>query len=281
MPTATQHHSFLEYRRYLFLKLAALLVAVSTLAYFWQQPASSRYGGSVSGYVLGTVAALLVLILMWFGVRKRQYQNSVGTLKGWLSAHVYLGLSLVFVASLHSAFEMGWNLHTLCYLLMLAVVASGFYGVYAYVRFPRLLTLAMGEDTLDSLFLKIADLDRQARHIAMQLPDEINGLVLAAAQETQIGGGVLRQLRRRQPNCPTARAVDRLQQLGRSLDSESAQLNRELYALMLRKADFVQRAREDVMYRARMQVWLYFHVPLAVAMLAALVAHVLSVFFYW
>ena len=281
MPTATQHHSFLEYRRYLFLKLAGLLVAICTLAYFWQQPASDRYGGSAMGYTLGAVAALLVLILLWFGVRKRQYRNAVGTLKGWLSAHVYLGLALVFVATLHSGFEMGWNLHTLCYVLMLTVVASGFYGVYAYVRFPRLLTLAMGEDTLDTLFLKIADLDQQARRIAMQLPDEINGLVLAAAQKTQIGGGVLRQLRRRRPDCATARAVDRLQQLGGGLDSERAQLNRELYALMLRKAGLVQRAREDVMYRARMQVWLYFHVPLAVAMLAALIAHVLSVFYYW
>ena len=38
-------------------------------------------------------------------------------------------------------------------------------------------------------------------------------------------------------------------------------------------------------YRARLkallEVWLYVHVPLTVALLAALTAHIVSVFYYW
>jgi hypothetical protein len=30
-----------------------------------------------------------------------------------------------------------------------------------------------------------------------------------------------------------------------------------------------------------MQVWLYVHVPLSFALLAALIAHVISVFYFW
>jgi hypothetical protein len=30
-----------------------------------------------------------------------------------------------------------------------------------------------------------------------------------------------------------------------------------------------------------MDIWLYFHVPLSFALLAALTAHIISVFFYW
>ena len=272
---------FLEYRRYLYFKLSVALVALATISYFWQQPASGRHGGSWLGYSLGGIGAAIILLLLWFGVRKRQYRSAAGTLLGWLSAHVYLGTALVFIVTLHTGFELGWNVHTLSYVLMLAVVASGFYGVYAYLWFPTLLTDTMGEDTLDSLFLKMADLDREARRIALQLPDEINSLVLAASQGTRIGGGFVQQLSGRQSNCPTAAAVNRLQQLGGELDSDGAQLSRELYLVMLDKQMLVQRARADVMYRARLQFWLYFHVPLALAMLAALVAHVVSVFFYW
>lgn len=276
-----RYHSFLEHGRYVYLKLSALLVAAAVIAYIWHEPPGGRDGGTWLGYTLGSLAALIVLVLLWFGVRKRRYRNALGSLKGWLSAHVYLGLALVFIATLHTGFELGWNLHTLCYALMLAVVVSGLYGVYAYVRFPRLLTDTLGEDTLDTLFLKIADLDAEARRIAVLLPDEINTLILAASQQTRIGGGFYRQLSGRQPRCPTALAVQRLQLLGAELDNDQVRANRELYFLMLRKSSLVQRAREEVMYRARLQFWLYFHVPLAVAMLASLIAHVVSVFYYW
>lgn len=276
-----RQHRFFGYRNFLYLKLCAGLVALCVLAYLIDSPPTGAHGGTVLGYTLGGLGAVIVLVLAWFGVRKRQYGNAPGTLIGWLSAHVYLGLALVVVATLHSGFELGWNVHSLSYVLMLGVVASGLYGVVAYLRYPGMLTEAMGEDTLDTLLIKIADLDNEARRMALQLPDEINRLVLAAAQETRIGGGLLRQLSGRQPGCPTTLAVQHLQALGASLGKSEAQLNRELYLAMVRKQALVQRAREEVMYRARMRFWLYFHVPLSLAMIAALVAHVLSVFFYW
>jgi hypothetical protein len=33
--------------------------------------------------------------------------------------------------------------------------------------------------------------------------------------------------------------------------------------------------------KALLQIWLYVHVPLTIALLAALTAHVVSVFYYW
>jgi len=52
------------------------------------------------GYTLGSIGALLILWLMFFGYRKRTYNNNVGTLRGRLSAHVYLGTCLIFLATL-------------------------------------------------------------------------------------------------------------------------------------------------------------------------------------
>ena len=37
----------------------------------------------------------------------------------------------------------------------------------------------------------------------------------------------------------------------------------------------------DIRYKAIMDIWLYFHVPLTFALLAALVTHIVSVFIYW
>jgi hypothetical protein len=276
-----RHQSILAYARYRYLKLAASMTLATIAVYAWDRPPNGPYGGTWLGYTLGTIGALLIAWLLWFGVRKRQFGSTVGTLQGWLSAHVYLGTTLIVIATLHAAFKVGWNVHTLAYVLMLAVIASGFYGVYAYLRYPRLMTDNLVDDTLELLIIKIADLDKQARALSLSLPDAISKLVLAAAQGTQIGGSWWQQLSGTVPGCPTDAAVSGVQTLGRKLVGEQAKTNQKLYALLLKKQELVARARRDVQFKARLDIWLYFHVPLSIALLAALTIHIVSVFFYW
>ena len=205
-----------------------------------------------------------------------------GSLQGWLSAHVYLGASLIVIASLHTGFQFGWNVHTLAYVLMLLIIASGFYGVFAYLNYPRLITQNMGEDTLSGLLLKIAELDELARIRALDLPDEVNALVLKAQHGTRLGGNLFQQLSGSQRDCPTGLAVRQIQLLGEKLiKDEQPKLMRDLYSVLLRKQKLVLRARTEIKLQARMQFWLYLHVPLSIALLAALLAHIVSIFFYW
>lgn len=276
-----QHRTFLEFKRYRYLKLATALALLSLLAYALHRPESGPYGGTWLGYVFGITGALIILLLLWFGVRKRQYRHAEGSLLGWLSAHVSLGAALIVVVTLHTGFEFGWNVHTLAYVLMLAVIASGCYGVYAYLRLPRLMTDNLGEDMLSTLLLKIADQDNQARRIAMQMPNEINAAVLAASLHTRIGGNLVQQFSGRQAHCPTAAVVLQVQERGASLEGDAAASNRALYSVLLQKQALLKRARRQVMYKARLDLWLIIHVPLALGLLAALIAHVVSLYFYW
>jgi len=275
-----RHRTILEYRDYRYLKLAALIVVAVIFAYGWYKYPVGHYGGTPLGYTLGTIGALLIVWLMWLGVQKRRYRTT-GDIKGWLSAHIYLGTSLIVVATLHAAFQIGWNVHTLAYALMMIVILSGFYGVYTYLRFPSLMTENLAEDTLESLTLKIADIDREARRLALGMSDEMNKAVLTSIKETRIGGGVYAQLRESVPNCPTTIAVQLIKASAGTAKGEEARKQQDLYGLMLRKQRLVGRARTDIRYKAIMDIWLYFHVPLSVALLAALVAHIVAVFFYW
>ena len=276
-----RHQSLLAFARYRYLKVALFALALAIGAYVWDSPPGGPHGGTWLGYTLGTISALLVLWLLLFGMRKRRYRSTLGTLQGWLSAHVYLGVSLLVLATLHAAFQFGWNVHTLAWVLMVAVILSGFYGVFAYLRFPPRITDTLGDDTLETLLLGIADLDRAVRPLALGLPDTVNRLVLASAQETRIGGTWRQQFRGRDPNCPTTAAVTGLQTLGKSLRGEEARVNEQVYGLLARKQALVSRARRAVALKARLDRWLYIHVPLSFALLAALIAHVGAVFFYW
>ena len=276
-----RHQSILEYARFRWFKSALWLSILAGAAYLWHDPPLKPYGGTWLGYTLGTAGALLILWLLWFGVRKRRYSSRLGTVQGWLSAHVYLGTALLVVGTLHTGFELGMNVHTLAYVLMVATVASGFYGVYIYLSVPGLMTANRGEETLEAMLLKVADLDLEIREKALSLPDEILRVVNASLDNSRLGGSFLRVVTGRDRACPTAAAVRELPEIGKRLSGDSAKLNHEVYTLLLQKNELLARARRDLRHKARLDLWLYLHVPLAVALLAALAAHVVSVFLYW
>jgi len=275
------HESILVYRGFRYLKISLLLMLIAVVVYVFDRPYGVPNGGTWLGYVLGSIGLGLIVWLTWFGVRKRRYGPGNWRLEAWLSAHVYLGLSLIVVATLHTGFQFGWNVHTLAYGLMLAVIASGIFGVFAYLRYPTMMTENRRGLTLDELFTQISELDAEMRESAIALGDEVNSAVLDAAQNTRIGGGVLRQLSGREPKCATAAALGRLRGLASNATQEQAEAMRRIVALMTRKDELLERARSDVQFKAMMEIWLYLHVPLTFGLLVALAAHVVSVFFYW
>ena len=54
-----------------------------------------------------------------------------------------------------------------------------------------------------------------------------------------------------------------------------------IMALLERKYEAVSQARRHIRIKALLEVWLFVHVPVTFALIAALVAHVISVFMYW
>ena len=275
------HQSLLNYRRYHYLKVTLLIVGVAIMLYAGDEPVGPPNGGTWVGYTLGTLAALIVAWLMWFGVRKRQYQSTAGTVAGWLSAHVYLGTSLLVIATLHGGFQFGWNVHTLSYVLMVAVILSGFYGVYAYLRYPTLLAENRGDLSLPTMLMEIAELDRRCRETALPLSDEIARAILGASNHTPIGGSLWSQWSGQYPNCGTASALRTVQRLAREAQGAQLKASRELLTCLTQKQQKVAQARRYVQHKAKLEAWLYLHVPLSFGLLATLIAHIISVFFYW
>ncbi|HJU18017.1 MAG TPA: hypothetical protein VJ770_16310 [Stellaceae bacterium] len=277
----TRHQSFLVYEHFRFLKIAVLAVVVSIVLYAVDAPYGTRYGGTWAGYTLGTVGALLILWLLWFGYRKRSYLKDQGNLVGWLSAHVYLGLALLVIATLHTGFHFGWNIHTLAYGLMCLVIASGAFGVYCYVRYPRLMTENRHGVILPQMLGRIAGLDDELRKAALTVDDRTAALIERSTESTAIGGSLWQQLSGHYPNCATAAALSGVDRIARGAAPEQEAAMRQIRVMLDEKAQLLARARRDISYKAMMDIWLYFHVPVSFALLAALLAHVISVFYLW
>lgn len=272
--------TFLEHERYRYLKIAVALLIGSLVVYIVDDPPGGRSGSSWTGYGLGTIAAATIFWLMWLGVRKRDYRATGAPLKGWVSAHVYLGTVLVFLVPLHSAFEFGMNVHTLAYALMCVVVASGVLGVGFYALVPTSMTRNRNNITLEAMLERIAEIDAECRLAAAGLPDYYAQAVVTSIDETRIGGSLRAQLSGRDADCGTTRALRRLRTSEIDLEGEGKAQERKLVELIARKELLLKQIRRDVRFKGLLDLWLIFHVPFAFATCAAVIVHIFVVFWY-
>ena len=280
---AAPHAGFLRHERYRYLKLALLLCGLALAAYAIDAPVDGANGGTWLGYTLGTIGALLVVWLTALGIRKRRYRSTLGTVKGWTSAHVYLGLALLLIASLHAGFQFGANIHTLAYALMLAVIVSGLYGIVVYARLPTLITQNLGDSDRDALLGDILDLNQQALKLTDALDPEAHHIVQRSAEQMRIGGSLRVQLfGPRSIRRSSSAALTIAAQLAQGQRTgASAETARQLLELLNRRDTLLARLNRDIQLSAQLRIWLYLHVPLTVALLAALLAHIVTVFLYW
>jgi hypothetical protein len=295
------HESFINYRNYRYGVFALALCLGAVLSYVFDARHEPQNGGTWLGYTLGSIAALLICYLALYGVRRRSFRSAAGSASGWLSAHVYLGIAVLCIATLHCGFQFGWNVHTSVFVLMLLVVISGCWGVYVYARYPGLMIRQRGNSSRETLLERLSELDRRARLLASAFDDRIQWLVEDAIGRTHLGGGVWAQLRGRDRSAilipaagrgaPFARVVSNEGQhvLIERLAQEHAATHaagfdarlQELLDVAGEKAVLVGKLQKDIQLQGLLQIWLYFHLPLCFGLLAALVIHVLAVFLYW
>ena len=291
------HESILAFNKRRYLWVSLLISALAIVAYWINDPQEPPNGGTPLGYTLGTIGALMILWFTFLGIRKRRYSSTLGTVQGWLSAHVYLGIALVVIVLLHTGFQFGINVHTLALALMVLVVASGLYGVFIYVRYPERLSANRDGANRSELYDQLGDIDRRSRRIAETLPPEFQELVNSGISRTLLGGSVWARLHGKDQsqvvlqrgngsevvaNAGQEAALDWLaERQSRSSDPEVAASIGELSALIRNKRRLLKKLTEDMRLQATIEVWLYAHVPLTAGLLMALFVHIVTVFMYW
>lgn len=293
------HVSILAFRRRRYLWVAIILSVASIAAFLLDDPQEPANGGTRLGYILGTLGTLMIVWLTWLGVRKRRYSSTAGSVQGWLSAHVYLGLVLPLIVLLHAGFQLGVNVHSLAFFLMLLVVLSGMYGVFIYLKYPERISTNRGGATRPELFDQLQDIDSRSGRVAAELPAAFAELVQSGSSRTQLGSSIWSRLRGEDnssitlpdqgqgqgnavSNAGQEAALDWLaDEQSRATDADVTARISELSALLRNKRKLLRQIREDLRLQASMELWLYFHVPLSIGLLVALLVHIVTVFFYW
>ena len=277
----TAHESFLRYRRFRWFKIGTLVSLIAITIYLLVDVQPRHNGGSWLGYILGTIGALLILWLSVLGIRKRAMTRGRWSLKAWTSAHVYLGLALIIIGTLHTGFQFGWNVHTLAYVLMMLVILSGIYGISVYAILPQGLSDSRSEMTGPQMIEAVRNLDKQIRISAQPLSDADSDVVLGSLGEDPFGGGAWRRLTGSNPKCGNLRALRYMRERVGDSSGKQQPAVEQVVGLLEKKAAGLQRLRGYIQRRALLEIWLFVHIPLTVVLIVALLAHIISVFFYW
>ncbi len=271
-----------ESRRWRWRALACL--GLMLLLYFGFSRRGYAHGGSPLGLAFGVLTLGLILILLYYGVRKRRYRSTLGRMETWLQSHVYLGFLSLVAALLHSGFHYRDALATTALGVLAAVVVTGFVGAVLYTTVPRLLTEVESNLSLAETSERLNQIAGSMRRLAegKSAPfRRIQRAVLAESLPARWAGwrAVLGVGRRRkavhgdavEPGWETL-----LNQVGRD---EQKKLRR-LLVLSRQHKELHQRLVYQQRYRSLLDAWLWLHLPLSLALLVLVLAHTVAALFF-
>ncbi|HVT56828.1 MAG TPA: hypothetical protein VHR45_00370 [Thermoanaerobaculia bacterium] len=273
-----------RWRRWTLLALALL-----TGLYFTDEARSEPHGGSAIGIAYGALGLLAIFVLLYFGVRKRSYRSTWGSLEGWLQAHVYIGLLSAFLILFHAGFRFHDQVATAAFVVLALVAASGFLGAVFYTGLPRRLNevesnltaveMAAQLDQLAGAMVRLAanrsapfqrvcqgllDESRPGRMAGWKLVFGMAGVGSRPAAGAAGAGGGAGRWAVHLPDLPAA---------------EQSEL-RQLLVLSRQRGELLERLVAQQRYRNLLDAWLYFHVPLSFALVALVIAHLAAVLYF-
>lgn len=268
--------SFLSYRHNRWFWITASVLVGLTGWYLSDRPLGGRNGGTVFGYTVGVLSATLIFYLMWFGVRKRSYRAKRTTLQGWLSAHVWIGIGLSYAVLLHCGFDLGLNVHSLAYVLMVATIISGIWGAVNYRTLPYQTPSNRGGASIKTLIDQLDQLGARIQEEQQGKSGSITKLVAQLnAPRIPTPWGVLFGSRREVVLEPQ-RAAAALEQV----PEEEIEVGHRLIELIDRRLELLHHLKREMRAQALLKLWLFFHVPLAFGSVVALLIHLFVVVYY-
>src|SRR5229473_1799724 len=143
-----------------------LLLIAFTASFVWYKQHEYPHGGSRWGLIYGTIGFFLCFLLAFFGIRKRWYRSTFGTVEQWMQSHIYLGILVLVILIFHTGGRFDDKVAVATLILVAIVVASGVLGAILYVTVPRLLTEVESNLTADELSDQLNQLAKQMARMA-------------------------------------------------------------------------------------------------------------------
>lgn len=279
------YENFLAYRRYFWGKLTLLSTLVLVVSYIIYSKKVVPNGATVMGMAYGILSFIAILLLMYYGMRKRSYTSNHWSLRAWLSFHVYIGVMTLILVPLHAGFVFGFDIHTLAYVLLAIVVVSGIVGAVLYLLIPRRFA-TFGEEVT---YVAGPNFDDELRKIVRQMRaltvDKSQAFADACQTEIEhglpkhhVGWGLL--WRQSATATPVATQLEAFRHYLPTIPESEHAAFQSVARLATQKRDLEHRMVAQMRLQNLLEAWLYVHLPVSVLMLVVVLIHIVVVLYY-
>jgi hypothetical protein len=256
------------------------VLLIGTSASYWYYARKEfTHGGSTFGLAYGIAGTALILLLAFFGIRKRWYRSTFGTLEQWLQSHIYLGILVLVILLFHTGGRFNDKVAVATLVLVIIVVASGMLGAILYATVPRMLTEVESELTVEELGDQLNQMARSMARIASGRSAPFQRIYDELLRQTAPGplAGwrliVSRLKRKSQQDADWARLIG-------LVPREEQEELRQMLVVSRQRRELLLRLVYQQRYKNILESWLYVHVPFTIALLAFAILHVAAVFYY-
>ena len=267
-------------KRYLW--LGAIAGVALLVSYYYYARDTVPSGSTLGGLIYGWLGFLAILVLMFLGIRKRWYASRLGTVQGWTSAHVYLGLLTLLIIPMHAGFRFGWDVHTLAFALLVIVVLSGIFGILIYLTVPQKLTAYESSMLPDKAEAEINRVLGEMKQLVGEKSAMLQRLYeeeIRHYQEIRPQGWRL-LFRRLDPAAILSAKTRDLNSIVPRIPETEQESFSQFCSLVLRKTELESLLASQMRIKNALEAWLYVHVPISFAMVVAVAIHLLVVLYY-
>jgi hypothetical protein len=256
-----------------------LLLIASTASFISYVRQEFPHGGSRWGLIYGSVGFVLCFLLAFFGVRKRWYRSTFGTVEQWMQSHIYLGVFVLVILLFHAGGRFNDKVAVATLILVAIVVLSGVLGAILYITVPRLLTEVESNLTVDEVSEQLNQLGKQMARIASGRSSTFQRIYDQLIRELSPGwlaGWQLLFSRMRQGKAPLADWTNLLSLVQKDEQEEL----RQLLVVSRQRKELLIRLMYQQRYKNFLEFWLYIHIPFTILLLLFAIIHVAAVFYY-
>lgn len=257
-----------------------VLLIASTASFIWHAQREYPHGGSRWGIVYGSVGFFLCFLLAFFGIRKRWYRSTFGTVEQWMQSHIYLGILVLVILVFHAGGRFHDKVAVTTLILVAIVVSSGVLGAILYVTVPRLLTEVESNLTVAEISEQLNQLGKQMARIASGRSSPFQRIYEQLIREFAPGwlaGWRLLFARMRKVKSPVAGDWANLLSLVQKDEQEAL---RQMLVNSRQRKELLIRLIYQQRYKNILEFWLYIHVPFTILLLLFAIIHVAAVFYY-
>jgi hypothetical protein len=252
--------------------IAAALFIVFAVATWWTPWAPGRAGGLVAG----TLATTLFVVDGLYPLRRQLLAWPLGTAQRWLQFHLYGGVIGCLLVWLHMGFRwphgwFGWIL----FVLTMWTTASGLIGVFLQKWIPTLIVTHL---TVETLYERIPDLvatlqaeaDRVAAGASEILERSYQYDIRPELAEVSPSWSYLLDI-----TGARERRMRPLRHISQFLADDDRKRLTDLQAIFGEKTEL----DAHLSLQRALRLWIVFHVPPAMLLLAFMTAHIVAVLY--